>query len=302
MQMNRNTIIFPSTIRVSKTKSNFIDTESTEQTSTTSEKAFSSSGKLNKLFCCRPKTSSITNTASSEHHSGYHAQLFHTAEPSDIDVPPISILQNEIDKPSDSAITPHLKTVSDSSSEIILFLTFSSFLSTSSVDEFLNCESEDSQTINTLTYSAQRILILITWDQHRFNHCLRLVQERHQFRSVHYCVITRNLRHLPLKIVFLFSPIIPFHCDFDLVIKFFSLWFHTQNLHILLEIEKQSPHWLLSVIQSFHISLQTKTLDLLQLVHNNIQGYLLFKKSILPDKICESHPSCKENKQKSAKL
>ena len=69
-------------------------------------------------------------------------------------------MQNSINEPSTSVKTNKLKPASDNSSETIFPLfpnSSSSPLSTSSVDGFLNCESEDCHLNNTLTSSFQRI-------------------------------------------------------------------------------------------------------------------------------------------------
>ena len=116
------------------------------------------------------------------------------------DKPYTSALQNKIDEPSTSTNPPDLKTASDLSTETfsLLFPKLSSSLySTSSVDDFLNYESQDSWS-KTLTSSTQRVLILIIWDQDRYKHRLPLVEDQRQVQFF-YCVNTHYLIHL-LKI------------------------------------------------------------------------------------------------------
>ena len=80
-----------------------------------------------------------------------------SVEATSSDKPTSSSLQNKIDKLSTSATVLDLKTASDSSSETFSLLypkVISVFHSTSSVDGFLSCESEDST--NNLLWSSFR--------------------------------------------------------------------------------------------------------------------------------------------------
>ena len=127
----------------------------------------------------------------------------HSFDATPCDKPTISVLQNKNDEHFNFAKTFNLKTAPDISSETVSLLSpilSSSLLTTSSAKKILKCESEDSQTSNTLTCLSPRVTLCIIWDQNRFFRRLHLIQDQRQIRSLRFCVNTHNLTHLLLKI------------------------------------------------------------------------------------------------------
>ena len=129
----------------------------------------------------------------------------------------------------------------------------------------------DKPYINNLNPKSK--LLLRFCDQGRINCCLPVLRERHHLQSLHYCVITQNLNHLPVKTFLplslylslslslslsLFLSIclsicfLTFNSTF-LVFKRLSLFTHKQNPLMFWESSNQFTHWVLWKLLIFHI-------------------------------------------------